>query len=174
MPASSSFRLRWPLLVLLASIGLTAFAAFDAQRTVRGQHKVIERAINEFSSFAAWSYSEHLNQQLALASAEVIGAVNHGSDMHSNPRVPGADDLVHYLPTDPRCDCHRARAGPNPVAFFAFKLGTTSVDFAHNSDAGPAGDWRVGTMHRQLVPPVSPYSDADRRWIADTLNFHAR
>ena len=79
MTTSSSFRLRWPLLVLMASIGLTAFAAFDAQRTVRGQNEVVSRAIHEFSSFAAWSYGEHLKQQFSAASAEVIGAVNHGA-----------------------------------------------------------------------------------------------
>ena len=55
MAHSSDFRLRWPLLVLMASIGLTAFAAFDAQRTARGQSQVVNRAIHEFSSFAAWS-----------------------------------------------------------------------------------------------------------------------
>jgi hypothetical protein len=43
---SSSIRLRWPLIVLMVSIGLTALAAFDAQRTVRGQNAVVDRAIN--------------------------------------------------------------------------------------------------------------------------------
>ncbi len=69
MPSSSSFRLRWPLLVLMVSIGLTAFAAFDAQRSLRGQNEVVTRAIQEFSSFAAWSYGEHLRQQLSVATS---------------------------------------------------------------------------------------------------------
>src|SRR3954462_9804101 len=100
MTRPSALRMRWPLLVLLASIGLTAFAAFDAQRTVFGQKAVVDRAIREFSSFAAWSYSEHLKQQLSAAAVEVVGAVNHGDNMHTNRHIPAADELVHYLPMD--------------------------------------------------------------------------
>ena len=114
----------------MASIGLTAIAAFDAQRAVRGQNAVVDRAVREFSSFAAWSYSEHLTQQLSAAAVEVVGAVNHGENMHTNPRVPAAHELVHYLPEDIRCDCHRTRLGPNPSSFFAFKLGTRDVAVA--------------------------------------------
>src|SRR5829696_4850805 len=137
----SALRLRWPLLVLMASIGLTAFAAFDAQRTVRAQGAVVERATQEFSSFAAWSYSEHLKQQLSLAAVEVVGAVNHGENMHTNPRVPEAHELVHYLPSDIRCDCHRTLAGPTPDLFFAFKLGTRDVDVAQNFYSVPSEGW---------------------------------
>jgi hypothetical protein len=75
----------------MASIGLTAFAAFDAQRAVRGQTAVVNRAISELSSFAAWSYSEHLKQQLSASAVEVVGAVNHGGNMHTNPGVPDAE-----------------------------------------------------------------------------------
>ena len=158
----------------MGSIGLTALAAFDAQRTVRRQDEVVNRAIHEFSSFAAWSYGEHLQQQLSATAAEAIGAVNHGGNMHTNPKVPDAEELVHYLPTDVRCDCHRTRAGPNPATFFGFKLGTTSVDVARNLYADPEEGWRVDPVPGQPLPPSNLYSDADRRWIADTLNVHAR
>ena len=174
LPISPAFRLRWPLIILMGSIGLTALAAFDAQRTVRRQDEVVNRAIHEFSSFAAWSYGEHLKQQLSAVAAEAIGAVNHGGDMHSNPKVPDAEELVHYLPTDVRCDCHRARAGPNPATFFAFRLGTTTVDVARNLYADPGEGWRVDPVPGQPLPPSNLYSEADRRWIADTLNVHAR
>jgi signal transduction histidine kinase len=174
MPASATFRLRWPLLVLLASIGLTAFAAFDAQRMLRSQSAVVERAIREFSSFAAWSYGEHLEQRLAVSAAEVLGAVNHGGDMHTNPGVPEAADLVHYLPDDRSCDCHRTRRGPNPAAFFGFKLGTTRVDVARNLFAYPSEGWRVDPVPNQPLPPSTLYPEAERQWIADTLNVHAR
>ena len=175
MASSPQLRMRWPLLVLMASIGLTAFAAFDAQRAVRGQNRVVERAIHEFSSFAAWSYGQHLKQQLSVAAAEVIGAVNHGGDMHTNPNVPDASELVHYLPNDLGCDCHRTRRGPNPVAFFGFKLGTSDVDVARNVHLAPGDGWRVDPVPGQPLPPSNLYtSDAERRWIADTLNVHAR
>ena len=50
----------WPLVVLLLSIALTAVAAFDAQRAVRTQRRVADRALREYASFAAWSYAQHL------------------------------------------------------------------------------------------------------------------
>jgi hypothetical protein len=43
-------RLRWPLIVLLVSIGLTAVAAFEAQRAVRSQRAIAERALKERAS----------------------------------------------------------------------------------------------------------------------------
>lgn len=174
LPISPAFRLRWPLIILMGSIGLTALAAFDAQRTVRRQDEVVNRALHEFSSFAAWSYGEHLKQQLSLAAAEAIGAVNHGGNMHTNPKVPDAEELVHYIPMNARCDCHRTRLGPNPATFFGFKLGTTTVDVARNVNANPEEGWRVDPVPGQPLPPSNLYSEADRRWIADTLTFQAR
>ena len=159
----------------MASIGLTALAAFDAQRAVRAQGKVVDRATREFSSFAAWSYSEHLKQQLSLAAVEVVGAVNHGENMHSNPRVPQAFELVHYLPTDIRCDCHRTRLGPTPEIFFGFKLGTRKVDVARNLYSVPSEGWRVEPMPGHEVPPMlkSGMSEADS-WLADKVGEQAR
>jgi signal transduction histidine kinase len=166
--------MRWPLLVLMASIGLTALAAFDAQRTVRNQNRVVNRAIREFSSFAAWSYGEHLKQQLAAASVEALGAVNHGSNMHTYPRVPAAGELAHYLPMDRTCDCHRTLAGPNPASFIALKLGTRDVELAHNLYAKPSEGWRVDPVPGQPLPPRAEFPVAERRWIADTLTAQVR
>jgi signal transduction histidine kinase len=170
----SALKLRWPLLVLMLSIGLTAFAAFDAQRTVRGQKKVVERAIREFSSFAAWSYSEHLKQQLSVASVEVIGAVNHGENMHTSPHVPPAHELVHYLPTDIRCDCHRTNLGPLPKMFFGFKLGTRDVDVARNLYSEPSEGWRVTPASHRGMNEDPHGIDPSKSWIADTLTYQAR
>jgi hypothetical protein len=105
-------RLRWPLLVLLASIALTAIAAFDAQRAIRAQDAVVSSALNEVVSFASWSYGQHLQERLGGSAREVLGAVNHGDHLHTNPGIPPAVELVHYLPFDERCQCHRPRQGP--------------------------------------------------------------
>ncbi|MEO8576141.1 MAG: HAMP domain-containing sensor histidine kinase [Gemmatimonadales bacterium] len=158
----------------MASIGLTAVAAFDAQRAIRAQDKVVSGAIHEFSSFAAWSYGEHLKQQMGAAAVEVVGAVNHGENMHTNPRIPGARELAHYLPTDFRCDCHRTLAGPNPASFVGFKLGSRDVDVAQNLYAKPTEGWRVDPVPGQALPPRPSFSYADLRWIADTLTVQAR
>src|SRR5688572_19610640 len=158
----------------MASIGLTALAAFDAQRAVRAQDKVVSRAIHEFSSFAAWSYGEHLKQLLGATAVEVVGAVNHGENTHTNPRIPEARELAHYLPTDTRCDCHRTLMGPNPASFFGFKLGSRDVDVAQNLYADPAEGWRVDPLPGQPLPPRPAFSRADLQWIADTLTAQAR
>jgi hypothetical protein len=44
---STAQRVPWPLVVLLLSIGLMAVAAFDAQRAVRTQRRVTDRALRE-------------------------------------------------------------------------------------------------------------------------------
>ena len=163
------------MLVLMASIGLTALAAFDAQRAIRRQDRVVDRAIREFSSFAAWSYGEHLQQQLAAAAVEAVGAVNHGENMHTNPRIPEAKELAHYLPYDMSCECHRARAGPNPAAYFALKLGDRDAQIAQNLFARPEEGWRVDEMPGHLMAPPEPESrPAERRWLADTMTAQAR
>lgn len=134
---SSPLRLRWPLLVLMGSIGLTAFAAFDTQRTVRGQTKLVNKALHEFATF---------------------------------------------LPYDATCDCHRTTAGPNPATFFAFKLGTKNVDVAKNSYANPEEGWRIDPMPDRMMADMSSdmmsgasvYTDAERKWIADTLTVQSR
>src|SRR5881275_1833860 len=86
----SSLRFRIPLIVLLASIGLTALAVVDAQRAVRSQQAVTQRALREYATFAAWSYAQHLNEVFNTLLRESLGAVNHGDNMHTNPTVPHA------------------------------------------------------------------------------------
>src|SRR5205814_2311269 len=107
---------------------LTAAAAFDAHRAVVSQRATATRAMREFSSFAAWSYSKNLDDRLANMLREALGAVNHGEDVHSRPPVPRATSLAHYFPFDTRCNCHRTRYGPLPTALFAFKIGDRGGD----------------------------------------------
>ena len=97
--------------------------AIEAQRALRSQRDVARRALREYASFAAWSYAQRLVDTLNMLEREVIGAVNHGDGMHTNPKVPPARELAHNLPWDNQCMCHRARTGPNPDQFFAIKLG---------------------------------------------------
>src|SRR6185503_5068404 len=124
----TSLRLRWPLLVLLASIAITAIAAFDAQRAIRAQDAVVSRALSEVGNFASCSYGQHLQEQLGNGAREVLGAVNHGDNMHTGRQIPPANELVHYLYFDQRCECHKPRRGPNPVNFLAIKLGSARLD----------------------------------------------
>ena len=178
----TSLRLRWPLIVLLASIALTAIAAFDAQRAIRAQDQVVSRALNEVVSFASWSYGQHLQEQLRNGAREVLGAVNHGDNMHMSRKIPPANELVHYLPYNPECHCHRTRQGPLPINFLMIKLGSDRLDVATNTHYPPSDGWEVDEpmMHDMAMmrDPISPlqrqYTADERRWIADTLTRQAR
>jgi signal transduction histidine kinase len=182
----TSLRLRWPLLVLLASIAITAVAAFDAQRAIRAQDAVVGRALNEVVSFASWSYGQHLEDRLAGSAREVLGAVNHGDNLHMNPGIPPANELVHYLPYDPNCECHRTRQGPLPSNFLMLKLGSDRLDIATNTYRAPSEGWEVEMRKRgmpmdgmDMPQPLGTekqlqYTAAERRWITDTLTMQAR
>ena len=172
----SSYRFRVPLLVLLASIGLTAVAVVDAQRALKSQQAIARRALREYATFAAWSYAQHLDEVLTNLSREALGAVNHGDNMHTSRQIPPARELAHYLPWDSACYCHRTRYGPNPSTFFAMRLGDDGLDVALNSHPDPRQGWEVD---RPLPVPLGPgfaadYSRAEKRWLVDTLTRRIR
>src|SRR5512140_3839625 len=96
---------RWPLLLLMASVGFTTLGVVEANRAIRSQRTAAEHALRDYAGFVAWSYEQHLRELLAAGTQEVLGAVNHGTEMHTNPRVPEARDLAHYLPYNPKCGC---------------------------------------------------------------------
>ena len=162
---------RWPLPLLLVSLALTAVAALDAHRAVVSQDATVNRAMREFSSFAAWSYGQHLEDRLGVMLREALGAVNHGENMHMEPPVPKANNLPHILPFDTRCNCHRTRFGPNPAAMFAFRLGDDSLEVAVNTHPDPMEGWEVDRPPMAVLPAgATPnYSREDRRWIVDTI-----
>lgn len=175
-------RFRWPLLVLLVSIGLTAVAAFEAQRAVRSQRELAERTLKEYASFGAWSYAQHLILGLNNIEREAIGAVNHGDNMHTSRSIPTASDLAHYLPWDEKCMCHRSYAGPNPEAFFAIDVGAHELNVGVNSHENPGEGWEVDrAMHMSmdgmmLDPSVSRalavdrlYTASEKQWLLDSL-----
>lgn len=179
-------RLRWPLVVLLLSIGLTAVAAFEAQRTVRSQRALTEHALREYASFAAWSYAQHLLITIGSIEREAIGAVNHGENMHTDRRIPTASDLAHYLPWDERCQCHRSFAGPNPQAFFAVNVHARDLNIGINTHENPDEGWEVDRpMGMHMAGGVDDvmaresaarqmYSPAERIWLLDSLTARVR
>ena len=86
---------RWPLLLLLllASIGFTALGVFEANRAIRSQRRVAEHALHDYAGFVAWSYEQHLRETFTAGTQEVLGAVNHGENMHTNPQGKGERSL---------------------------------------------------------------------------------
>ncbi|MDQ3995779.1 MAG: HAMP domain-containing histidine kinase [Gemmatimonadota bacterium] len=168
LPASARFR--WPLALLLVSIGVTAAAAVDASRAVRSQRATAERALQGYASFAAWSYQQHFREALTAAAREVLGPVNHGHETHTSPRIPHARELAHYLDWDSRCFCHQAAHGPNPGIYFGFKLGTDTVGVGVNTSEHPERGWVVDRPPmRGAAPTIAGYDAAERAWVNDTL-----
>ena len=169
-------RLRWPLVVLFASIGLTAIAAIEAQRAVRSHEGVADRALHDYANFAAWSYAQRLVDTLGLVEREAIGAVNHGDNLHTGARVPRAADLAHYLPWNAECMCHRPILGPVPEAFFAVKIGDKELDPGVNTHDDAMEGWEIdrpmpAMMHGSVARTYTP---GESRWIVDSLTRRAR
>ena len=48
-------RFSWPLLLLLASVGVTGVAAFNAQRAVWSHQRTASRLLGDYASFTAWT-----------------------------------------------------------------------------------------------------------------------
>ena len=179
---------RWPTLLLLASIGFTAIAVLESSKAIRSQQVVAEHALHDYAGFAAWSYEQHLRTDIERATREVLGAVNHGDGMHSNPSIPDAHELPHYLPWNAHCGCHRPEEGPSPLIFFGWKLGTDTLGVGVNTHPDPTEGWEVDRpmptepmhhMPRDMMMPVPRdrvvgYSPGERRWINDTLTRQIR
>src|SRR4051812_47133342 len=116
-----SLRRSWPFGLLLASLGLTTYAVFSAQRAARTSAMVGDRTLRNYADFAGWSYGDHLQEAMRVTARGVLGPVNHGGMLHMAPEVPRATELVDSLPYYPSCHCHIPRSGPSPETFFAFR-----------------------------------------------------
>ena len=167
---------RWPLALLLASIGVTAVAGIGAVRVARSNRTVADRALREYASFAAWSYGQHLEDALRTMAQEAIGSVNHGEALHTFPTVPTASDLAHYLPWNDRCYCHRPLYGPVPETFFGFEIAHEVLESAVNTHSDPLEGWEVD---RPLACPLprdrfTAYSRSDRNTVLRIVRERAR
>lgn len=175
-PLWPRLRARWPLGLLLASIGVTAVAGLDALRVGRSNRAVAAQALGEYASFAAWSYAQHLEDALRNMAQEAVGAVNHGEALHMSPGVPTAGDLPHYLPWNERCYCHRPLYGPVPETFFGFEIGHDQLSNAVNTHPDPREGWEID---RPLTDPppagvFTAYSPGDRITLMETIRRQSR
>ncbi|MEO5798292.1 MAG: HAMP domain-containing sensor histidine kinase [Gemmatimonadales bacterium] len=171
---STSPRIGWPLLFLLAGLGCIGLALAEARRSERTNEAVARSALWGYSTFVIWSYREHLTEALRAMAREALGAVNHGDQLHLSMRIPNAPELGHYLPWDPACICHVTRAGPLPVAFLGFKLGTDTINVGRNRATSSDSGWIEDRQREQYIAPDSGYSAAERKWLVDTLSVVAR
>ena len=172
----SAIRFRWPTALLVVSLGLTTVGIIEATRSMRSQGRVARGVVQDYSRFATWSYGQHLRSALSLAVREVLGAVNHGDNLHTSPRIPEARELAHYLPYNERCACHRPANGPSPAIFFGWRLGSDTLGVGVNTHPAPAEGWEVDRpMPLELrARPYAGYTPTERRWINDTLTRQIR
>src|SRR6185369_14406639 len=96
--------------------------------------------------------------------------------LHTGNGIPEARDLAHYLPFDPQCNCHKARSGPNPETFFAFRIGSNTLDVGLNTHSRPLEGWEVDRpMPVPLAPGFAgPYTPNEEHWIVDSLTRRIR
>jgi signal transduction histidine kinase len=168
--------LRWTTLLLAASIALTTIGVVESSRAVRSQRAVAEHALRDYAGFAAWSYQQHLRDRLGRATEEVLGAFNHGHDVHRGPNTPPVQSMPHYIPFDQLCQCHVPQRGPSPLAFVAFKLGTDTLGVALNAYARPREGWVEDrpVPIPMLIEGERRYPKEVRRWINDTITAQVR
>ena len=167
---------RWPLLLLLASVGFTALGVIEANRAIRSQRTVAEHALHDYAGFVAWSYEQHLREVFDAGTQEALGPVNHGDGVHMMPPVPTAQSLPHFIPWDSKCNCHRSHTGINAEAYFAWKLGSDTLGFARNVHPNPDEGWEVDRPVAITFPGTNRvhYTAEERKWINDTLTRQIR
>ena len=163
-------RFSWPLLLLLASVGVTAVAAFNAQRAIYSHQRTASRLLRDYASFTAWTSQQQVVGVLDGAVMASLQYIMHGREGHlfqrNGPR-PNADDLWRYYTNNDRfmtrfCTPKRCPESFPPSVFFGFSLGADTLRVAPRAATPEADAWL------EVAPP------ADRRWLVDTLTFHIR
>ena len=176
-PARSRPAVAWLQLLLVGTMACVVLILAEAMRAARSSATVAEHALRDYSNFAAWSYRQHLTTRLREAVDELLGPVNHGQGMHSDPRIPSAADMGHMIRWDETCLCHRPRRGPLPARFLAFKLGSDTLavglNFSPNRSQGWLGDPPMGMGMAHTVPALV-FEPNEKAWINRLLTVTAR
>ena len=126
MSGSPLARLRrhlgWPLLLLLASVGVAGVLAVQAQRAAASHRRTAARLLHDYASIAAWSYGRRAEDALAEAALQVLGPVLH-RELHAAHLggYPGAEDLRGYRDNSlAECGCDPVF---RPALYLAWTLG---------------------------------------------------
>ena len=163
-------RFPWPLLLLLASVAVTAVAAFNAQRAVYSHQRTASRLLRDYASFTAWTSQQQVVGVLEGAVMASLQYIMHGRVGHTrqqNGPAPNADDLWRYYSNNDRymtrfCTTKRCPESFPPSVYFGFTLGADTLRVAPRAATPEADAWLE-------VAPV-----AERRWLVDSLTTHAR
>ena len=111
---------RWPLLLLAASLGLVVLTTVVAVLASRKHAATTAQLLRDYASFAAWSYSQRLAQELEEGAWVTLNPIQH-SEPHAMRGMPAAADLVGYRRENLiRCRC---AGGVEPATYFRYRLG---------------------------------------------------
>ena len=163
-------RFSWPLVLLLASVGVTAVAAFNAQRTVRSHQRTAVRLLRDYASFTAWTSQRQVEKGLDGAVMASLQYIMHGRELHTMQRngpPPNADGMWQYYNNGDRsrtrmCTPKRCPEAFPPSAYFGFTLGADTLRVAPRVAMPEADAW------------LEVASDKDKRWLVDSLTTHIR
>jgi signal transduction histidine kinase len=163
-------RFSWPLLLLLASVGVTGVAAFNAQRAVWSHQRTASRLLRDYASFTAWTSQRKVETGLDGAVMASLQYIMHGRELHqfqrNGPR-PNADDLWRYYNNNDRyrtrfCTSKRCPESFPPAVYFGFTVGAETLQVAPRAAGAEADAWLE----------VAP--ESDKRWLVDSLTTHIR
>jgi len=82
VPKLARIRARWPVLLLLVSVGAIALVPLQAYRAAASQQVVRERVLRDYARMVAWNYERHLMEVMRDAAREVLQPVNHYPGVH--------------------------------------------------------------------------------------------
>lgn len=160
----------WLQILLVGGLACVLIILVQTWRLQRSNQVVIERALRDYSNFAAWSYGQHLTSTLRESVDELLGAVNHGEGLHTSPSIPDAKDMGHFIPMDTRCNCHRPQKGPMPLRYFAFTLGSDTIGLGVNLAGPSVAGWLADPADaRSIRVPAFEVPPGEVRWLNELL-----
>lgn len=163
-------RFSWPLVLLLASVGVTAVAAYNAQRAVWSHQRTASRLLRDYASFTAWTSQRKVEAGVDGAVMASLQYIMHGREPHSftrNGPRPNAKDLWRYYNNNSRfrtrfCTPKRCPESFAPSVYFGFTVGAETLQVAPRAAVPEADAWLE----------IAPQSD--KRWLVDSLTTHIR
>ena len=165
----------WLQILLVGGLASAIIILVQVYRLQRSNWSVVERALRDYSTFAAWSYGQHLTSRLRESVDELLGAVNHGDGMHTSPRIPDAREMGHFIPTDVECNCHRPDHGPMPLRYLAFTLGSDTLAVGRNLAGPSVTGWLADPEDaRAIQVPAFDVPPDEVRWLNNLLSNVAR
>lgn len=177
--ASASLRSRpatlWLQILLVGGLACVLIILVQSYRLQRSNWTVVERALKDYSTFAAWSYGQHLRAHIRESVDELLAAVNHGDGLHTNPRIPDARELGHFIPTNEACNCHRPLHGPMPLRYYGFALGSDTLAVGVNLAGPSVPGWLADPNDTRSIPvPAFTINPEEKQWLHAMLTNVAR